>query len=268
METSVDEHGVQSEQSRALRERIEAHALPVRDCAFTQDERCLVTASADQTVRVHDLQSEVSRTRTVCELDSAATTLCIAPLLNDTVFCGTQSGCIFEAHLQDASASGRVFKGHSKGVTAVWCAALRLNDSSLVRLVSSSLDGDVRVWDVASALTVSRIAVHNAVLDVTVFRSVPHAAVSRLALGEAAKQSASQSRSVVHRFNKLPTESDDVVVRLTGRAESGSFFDLDQAGTDGNTNDAEADLKAERDQLWAANKRLCLRLLNKALNGS
>ncbi|MCY1083181.1 SIR2 family protein [Archangium lansingense] len=120
---------------------LEGHGAPVNSCAVTPDGRCVVSASADKTLKVWEL--ETGRELVTLEGHDGVVTGCAVMPDGRRVVSASEDGTLKVWELETGRELATLV-GHGASVTA--CAVTP--DGR--RLVSASVDSMLKMWDVAT----------------------------------------------------------------------------------------------------------------------
>lgn len=136
---------------------IAGHTEPVLAVAFSPDSRNLASGSGDTSVRFWDLNTQTPlftctghKNRVLCVAWSAD---------GNHLVSGSMSGELLLWNPQTGKQSGNPFTGHKKWINAISWEPVHLQ-APCRRFVSSSKDGDARIWDISSRRCIISLTGH------------------------------------------------------------------------------------------------------------
>lgn len=123
---------------------LQGHGQPVLHVAFSPTGSCLASGSGDTTVRLWDLSTETPKHTCAAHSDWV---LALAWSPNGRrVASGCKRGDVVIWNGSTGKQMGKTLKGHKQWITCIAWEPLHLNEECN-RLVSSSKDGDSRIWN-------------------------------------------------------------------------------------------------------------------------
>ena len=139
---------------------LSGHGQPVVSALFSPDGRHLASGSGDKTVRFWDLTTETPHH--VCSGHRDYVLALAWSPDGKLLASGDKSGQVMVWDPVTGKQRGRALIGHKQWVTSLAWEPLHLGNGVSRRLVSSSKDGDLRVWDIISGQCLRSMTGHSA----------------------------------------------------------------------------------------------------------
>jgi len=139
---------------------LSGHGQPVVSALFSPDGRHLASGSGDKTVRFWDLTTETPHH--VCSGHRDYVLALAWSPDGKLLASGDKSGQVMVWDPVTGKQRGRALIGHKQWITSLAWEPLHLGKGVCRRLVSSSKDGDLRVWDIISGQCLRSMTGHSA----------------------------------------------------------------------------------------------------------